>query len=253
MPTGTLMTRSSPPAPVRFAARAALAARRAEMLGVAKVDQRVEAGDRLEDDVAALAAIAAVGAAIFDELLAPEADGAGAARAGADEDLGLIEEMHEALDSEAAANGYPWQAPLASIPLSHPLSGLKLRKWRRWRACCRSCAGNAPAKHRLRRIRATATRHLRAGCARRRDGDATVPHAEATMTRHVRDRGDAWIKEPSPEGDGTVFQTFSNIERLGGFRPVLRDSDARCVKPLASIYSGPSRQCSDRSGCSDDL
>ena len=96
MPTGTLMTRSSPPAPVRFEPDAALAARRAEMLGVAKVDQRVEAGDRLEDDVAALAAIAAVGAAIFDVLLAPEADGAGAAGARADEDLGLVEKMHGA-------------------------------------------------------------------------------------------------------------------------------------------------------------
>ena len=76
------------------AAGAALAARRPEMLGVAKVDQRIEALDRLEDDVAALAAVAAVGPAIFDELLAPEADRARPARAGADVDLGLVEEMH---------------------------------------------------------------------------------------------------------------------------------------------------------------
>ena len=74
MPTGTLMTRSLPPAPVMLLPGAALAARRAEMLGVAKVDQRIEAGHRFEDDVAALAAIAAVGAAIFHELFAPEAD-----------------------------------------------------------------------------------------------------------------------------------------------------------------------------------
>ena len=94
MPTGTLITRSSPPAPVRLLPDAALAARRAEMLGVAKVDQRVEAGDRFEHDVAALAALAAVGAAIFDELFAPEADRAGAAGARADEDLGLVEKMH---------------------------------------------------------------------------------------------------------------------------------------------------------------
>ena len=94
VPTGTLMTRSLPPAPVRLRARAALAARRPEMLGVAEVDQRIEAGHRLEHDVAALAAVAAVGPAIFDELLAPEADRAGAARAGADEDLGLVEKMH---------------------------------------------------------------------------------------------------------------------------------------------------------------
>ena len=64
-------------------ARAALAARGAEMLGVAKVDQRIEAGDRLEHDVAALAAVAAVGPAELDELLAPERDRAGAAGAGA--------------------------------------------------------------------------------------------------------------------------------------------------------------------------
>ena len=76
------------------AARAALAARGAEVLGVAEVDQRVEAGHRFEHDVAALAAFAAVGAAIFDELLPPEADGTGAARAGLDEDLGLVEKMH---------------------------------------------------------------------------------------------------------------------------------------------------------------
>ena len=55
-------------------ARAALAARRAEMLGVAEIDQRIEARHGFEDDVAALAAVAAVGAAEFDELFAPEAD-----------------------------------------------------------------------------------------------------------------------------------------------------------------------------------
>jgi hypothetical protein len=64
-----------------------------EMLGVAEVDQGVEAGHRLEDDIAALAAIAAVGAAIFDVLLAPEADRTGPP-AGADENLGLVEKMH---------------------------------------------------------------------------------------------------------------------------------------------------------------
>ena len=79
-------------------AGAALAARGAEMLGVAKVDQGVEAGHRLEDDVAALAAVAAVRSAEFDELLAPEADRAGAAGARADEDLGLVEKMHAAAE-----------------------------------------------------------------------------------------------------------------------------------------------------------
>ena len=94
MPTGTLTTRSVAAGAGLVAAGAALAARRPEMLGVAEVDQGVEALDRLEDDVAALAAVAAVGAAIFDVLLAPEADRAGPAGAGADEDLGLVEEMH---------------------------------------------------------------------------------------------------------------------------------------------------------------
>src|SRR6187399_938879 len=64
------------------------------MLGVAKVDQRIEARHRLENDVAALTAVTAVWSAIFDKLLAPEADRAGAARAGANEDLCLVEKMH---------------------------------------------------------------------------------------------------------------------------------------------------------------
>src|SRR3546814_17333103 len=63
------------------------------MLGVAKVDQRVESADRLEHQIAALAAVAAVGAAIFDIFLAPERHGAGAAVAGLDEDLGLVANM----------------------------------------------------------------------------------------------------------------------------------------------------------------
>ena len=71
-----------------------LAARGAEMLRVAKVDQRIEARDRLEHDVAALAAVAAVGAAELDELLAPERHRAGAAGARLHENLGLVEEMH---------------------------------------------------------------------------------------------------------------------------------------------------------------
>ena len=65
-----------------------------EVLGVAKVDQRVEAGHRLEHDVAALAAVAAVGPAILDVLLAPERHRPWAAGARLHENLGLIEEMH---------------------------------------------------------------------------------------------------------------------------------------------------------------
>ncbi len=76
------------------AAHAALAARCLEMLRIAKIDQRVEALDRLENDIAALAAIAAVGAAILNVFFAAERHGAAAARAGAHVYLGLIEKMH---------------------------------------------------------------------------------------------------------------------------------------------------------------
>ena len=79
-------------------ARPAFAAWGPEMLGVAEVDQRIEAGDCLENDIAALAAVAAVGAAELDEFLAAEADGTGAAGARADENLGLVEEMHVAAE-----------------------------------------------------------------------------------------------------------------------------------------------------------
>ena len=94
MPTGTLMTMVLPAAPVRslpmpWWPRSAL-----EMLLVAVVDQRVEVVGRLDDDVAAAPAVAAVGAAELDELLAPEADAAGAAVAALQVDLGLVEEFH---------------------------------------------------------------------------------------------------------------------------------------------------------------
>jgi hypothetical protein len=49
-------------------ARAAHAALRLEMLGVTEIDQGIEAGHRLEHDIAALAAFTAIGAAIFDVL-----------------------------------------------------------------------------------------------------------------------------------------------------------------------------------------
>ena len=72
----------------------AFAARGAEVLSIAEVDQRIETGYRFEHDVAALAAVAAVRAAIFDELLPPETNRARPAGAGADEYLGLVEKMH---------------------------------------------------------------------------------------------------------------------------------------------------------------
>ena len=99
------------------------------MLGVAEVDQSIEAGHRLEHDVPALAAVAAVGSAELDELLAPEAHGSGAAGAGAHEDLGLVEEVHGACrlrDGGAEGNlcGYcedqvPSRAALLLLDLNH--------------------------------------------------------------------------------------------------------------------------------------
>ena len=65
-----------------------------EVLLIAVVDERVEPVDRLHDHVAAAAAIAAVRPAELDELLAPERHAAVPAVAGADIDLGLIEEFH---------------------------------------------------------------------------------------------------------------------------------------------------------------
>src|SRR5262245_2564738 len=64
------------------------------MLLVAVIDQCVKAIDRLGDNVAAVAAIAAVRTAEFDELLAPERDAAIAAVAGANVNLGLVEKLH---------------------------------------------------------------------------------------------------------------------------------------------------------------
>ena len=78
------------------------------MLGVAKVDERIKARYGLEDDIAALATVAAVGAAELNELLTPEAHCAGTAGTGTDEDLGLVEEMH-------AAAGYAMRAGSESL------------------------------------------------------------------------------------------------------------------------------------------
>ena len=79
---------------VAVLAHAAAAVLGLEVLLVAVVDQRVEAVDRLDHDVAALAAVAAVRPAELDEFLAPERHAAVAAVAGADIDLGLVEEFH---------------------------------------------------------------------------------------------------------------------------------------------------------------
>jgi hypothetical protein len=64
------------------------------MLLVAEIDQRVEIGHRLDDDVAAAAAIPAVGAAEFDVFFTAEGAGAGTAVTAFHEDLGFVEEFH---------------------------------------------------------------------------------------------------------------------------------------------------------------
>ncbi len=66
-----------------------------EVLLIAIVDQRIEAVDAFGPHIAAAAAIAAIGAAEFDEFLAAEGDGAGAAIATPDIDLGLVEKLHD--------------------------------------------------------------------------------------------------------------------------------------------------------------
>src|SRR5690606_27161043 len=67
-----------------------------EMLLEAEVDQRVQPIHRLGPDIAALAAVAAVRPAIFDEFLAAEGHAARAPAARADIDLGEIEKFHGA-------------------------------------------------------------------------------------------------------------------------------------------------------------
>ncbi len=83
------------PAPVRSDPAPLPPFGRAEMLGVAEVDQGIEVVFGDEDDVAALAAVAAVGSTEFDEFLPPEGDHAVAAVAGAEVDLGLVEKLHD--------------------------------------------------------------------------------------------------------------------------------------------------------------
>src|SRR5690606_2647548 len=79
-----------------LAAHAGLAGPGEEMLLVAVVDQGVQPFHRLGPDRSAPAAIAAVRAAEFDELLAPERDAARPAAARADIDFGKVEEFHGA-------------------------------------------------------------------------------------------------------------------------------------------------------------
>ena len=64
------------------------------MLLIAEIDQRVEVVDRLEHDIAAAAAIAAVRPAELDEFLAPERDQPAPPSPLLQVDFRLVEEFH---------------------------------------------------------------------------------------------------------------------------------------------------------------
>src|SRR5579872_462726 len=86
---------------VAIFAHAGAAVLRKEMLLVAIIDERVEPVDSDGDHVTALAAIAAVRPAELDEFLAPERHAAVAAVAGANIDLGFVEEFHRDTNNSA--------------------------------------------------------------------------------------------------------------------------------------------------------
>ena len=99
---------------VAVLAHAVGAGRGLEVLLVAVVDEGIEPVDALHDDVAAAAAIAAIGAAELDEFLAQEADRTGATVAGADKDLGLIEKFHRVILAQSGQAGEPDRASVVA-------------------------------------------------------------------------------------------------------------------------------------------
>src|SRR5262245_23554009 len=91
-----------------------IAAPRLEVLAIAVIDEGIEIRHRLDEDITATPAVAAIRSAEFDELLAPEADGAGTAGTALDEDLGFIEEFHRLLTQRKRGMVQP--LPFASAP-----------------------------------------------------------------------------------------------------------------------------------------
>ena len=65
-----------------------------EMLRVAEIDKCVQPSHSFNNDIAALAAIAAVGAAILNVFLAPKTDRAGATCARTDKNFSLVKKVH---------------------------------------------------------------------------------------------------------------------------------------------------------------
>ena len=92
VPGGTSRTRSSPAFPWRFAPVPLPPGLGLEVVLVAEVEERRQAGIDAQDDAAAAAAVAAVGAAPRDVRLAAEGGRAVAAVAGTDPDLDVVEE-----------------------------------------------------------------------------------------------------------------------------------------------------------------
>ena len=70
----------------------------AEMLGITKVDQSIEAGDGFKNNVAAFAPVTPIGAAIFNIFFMAERDRTGATSTGAKIDFCLIEKLHGVTD-----------------------------------------------------------------------------------------------------------------------------------------------------------
>lgn len=103
VPTGSRISRSAPALAGHVAPHAGLAVLGTEVALVAQVHQGVEAlvGDHI--DTAAITAVAAVGTAEGDVLLAAEADAAVAALARLDADIRFIYEFHLLLPLTAAA------------------------------------------------------------------------------------------------------------------------------------------------------
>jgi hypothetical protein len=64
------------------------------MLGVAEINQRIQASDGFGDNIAAPTAIAAIRAAEFDEFLAPKGNDAVTAITGFHPDFRFIKELH---------------------------------------------------------------------------------------------------------------------------------------------------------------
>ena len=78
--------------PVRFEPCPCWPLRGLELRVKAEIDERVLGGSGDDEDGAAVAAVAAVGPAARDELLAPEAETAAAAVAGRDVDVDFVDE-----------------------------------------------------------------------------------------------------------------------------------------------------------------